>query len=354
VSGVIGFGVLLGLALAQETKPARRAVSEQTTTEQKPAGERPERPIEISGPFAHDNLAVYFVHGEDRLKGRDLLTLAEALEQKKARILETSDVNELTIENLSKDQEVFVQAGDIIKGGKQDRVCGDDLIVGAKSGKVKLRVFCVEQGRWEQRGNETAVLFSSSYNVVPSNALKATVRRKGDQQQVWAGVAETQKKLSMNVGTPVASQASDTSLQLSLENKELRKQTAEYTDKLSEALAGREDVIGVVIAINGGLESADTYASPKLFKKLWPKLLEAGATEAIARRDEKKKDVSPPSIKVVEEFLTASTDKAKTTQVSKRIRTVERESKQMIMFETLDAQQGDAAVHESYMIKSQE
>lgn len=349
VSAVIGLAAFLGVAAAQQSRPA-----EQTAVGQNAAGEEPDRPIEISGPYTHENLAVYLVHGEDRLKGRDLLTLAEALEQKKARILETSDVDELTIENLSKDEEIFVQAGDIVKGGKQDRVCGVDVILAANSGKVKIKVFCVEQGRWSQRGSESVAGFSSSYSAAPSNELKMAIRQKGDQQKVWSGVAETQRKLARNVGAPVASQASETSLQLSLENKQLRRQTSEYTSKLSKVPAGKDDVVGVVMAINGELESADTYASPKLFRKLWPKLLEAGATEAIAARDGKKKQASPPATKAVQEFLTVSAGKAKTTEVSKRIKTVERESEGRIMFQMLDAQQGSVPVHGSYLKKAKE
>jgi hypothetical protein len=198
------------------------------------------------------------------------------------------------------------------------------------------------------------MLFSSSNNVVTSKDLKVAVRSAGNQQQVWSGVAKAQDRLAKNVGTPVASQASETSLQLSLENKDLRKQTSEYTDKLSKAPAGKDDVVGAVIAVNGEVQSADTYASPKLFKKLWPRLLEAGATEAIAARNEKQKQASPPSIQAVREFLTASAGKAKTTEVSKRIRTVERESEAKILFETFDAQQGGVPVHGSYLSKEKE
>jgi hypothetical protein len=62
-------------------------------------------------------------------------------------------VNELIVENLS-DEEVYIQSGDIVKGGRQDRTLGYDLIVPKKSGKVKITSFCVEHGRWSARGRE--------------------------------------------------------------------------------------------------------------------------------------------------------------------------------------------------------
>jgi hypothetical protein len=63
----------------------------------------------ITGPYAHENLAVFLIHGKDRIPGKHFLTLAEALKQKKAVVYETSQVNDLVAEN-SSDEEVFIQS----------------------------------------------------------------------------------------------------------------------------------------------------------------------------------------------------------------------------------------------------
>ena len=34
----------------------------------------------ISGPFAHDNLAIFLIHGADKISGKTYLTLQEAME----------------------------------------------------------------------------------------------------------------------------------------------------------------------------------------------------------------------------------------------------------------------------------
>ena len=65
---------------------------------------------QISGPHTHENLSVFFIHGPELLTGCKFLTLQEALEQKKACVYETGNVNELAIENLSENEELFVQA----------------------------------------------------------------------------------------------------------------------------------------------------------------------------------------------------------------------------------------------------
>src|SRR5437899_3477124 len=72
----------------------------------------------FSGPFEHENLTIFLIHGEDQFKDKSFLTLDEALEQKKFVIHETQSVNQLSMENLS-DKEVLILAGDILKGGQQ-------------------------------------------------------------------------------------------------------------------------------------------------------------------------------------------------------------------------------------------
>src|SRR5207245_4586206 len=108
----------------------------------------------LSGPYSCENLTVYLIHGEDQLKGKNYLTLGEALQQKKVIVHETQQVQELAIENLSPTEEVFVLAGDIVRGGRQDRIVAYDMVVPAKSGKMPIASFCVERGRWTPRGSE--------------------------------------------------------------------------------------------------------------------------------------------------------------------------------------------------------
>src|SRR6476620_599172 len=106
----------------------------------------------ISGPYTHKNLTVFLVHGKDLLPGKNSLTLQEALAQKKVRVYETRDVNELAIRNLS-NKDVYVQAGDSVRGGGQDRMISAAFIVPPRSGRRPISAFCVESGRCSKRGN---------------------------------------------------------------------------------------------------------------------------------------------------------------------------------------------------------
>src|SRR4029079_15793132 len=111
-------------------------------------------------------LAVYFVHGVSA-GGAIPLTLQEALAKGSVQVVETGQVNELQIENTSS-EEVFIQAGDIVKGGKQDRVLTVSFVLRPKSGRLPIASFCVEQGRWSARGGEKLDQFSSAKESMPA------------------------------------------------------------------------------------------------------------------------------------------------------------------------------------------
>src|SRR5579871_4954634 len=243
----------------------------------------------ISAPFTQGNLSVFFLHGKDSIKsGGTLLTLQEALDQKKLIVHETSDVNELAVENVSTDTDVFLQSGDIVKGGRQDRLIACDMIVPPKSGKMPIGSFCCEHGRWQKRGGENDAQFERSEKQAGNRAVKLAVNCARDQSTVWSKVKEAQSKLENNVGKSVASAQSPSSYQLSLEDKEVLAKLDAYVKDLKKLPADNADAIGFVIAINGKVVGADMYGSHALFAKLWPKLLEGAAVDALSELDSKR------------------------------------------------------------------
>ena len=304
----------------------------------------------ISGPYTHKNLTVFLVHGKDLLPGRNFLTLQEALAQKKVRVYETKEVNELAIRNFS-NQDVYVQAGEIVRGGEQDRMISIDFIVPPRSGRMPIAAFCVESGRWSKRGEEQAAYFSSSDNAVATKELKLAAKVAVSQEAVWENVSVAQAKLSKNVAEMVAVSASPTSYELSVENAKVKETTAAYISALNGILRNKTDVIGYAFAINGHVNSADVYASHALFTKLWPKLLKASATEALAELDQKPA-AEPVASETIHAFLADSAQPtAKSKDVTQRVRVVTRENDENIFFETQDRREKDAWVHRNYIRK---
>jgi hypothetical protein len=312
----------------------------------------------LSGPYTHENLTIYLIHGPSTLKG-EFLTLEEALAAKKVIVHETGNVNELAIENTGS-VAVYLQSGDIVKGGKQDRCLGTDLTLAPKSGKVPIAAFCVEHGRWQQRGGEAAGLFSSSDSIVVGNAAKlaanANYEAGGGQQKVWDDVKSLQAKLSGTLKTDVSAATSPSSLQLSLEHPKVRATVEQYVDKLKGAIdekAGGDKPIGYAVAVNGKVIGADVYGSSDLFARLWPKLLRSAATEAAAETPADAKQ-PPPAVSeghVLDLIRDAETGKRSSKDLSGAAVTVTTsETKQNVMFESRQ-KNDDAYLHRSYLSK---
>ena len=302
----------------------------------------------ISGPYTHSNLSIYLVHAQEKTVDRTYVTLDEAKERRLVVVYETSDVNTLLIANVSKD-EVFIQSGDIVKGGKQDRVIKEDMILQSISGKVPIAVFCVEQGRWTQRGKESAGQFESSKQAIAGNKMKMAVRGDAGQRAVWDKVADAQRRLSQNLAAPVQSAQSASSFQLTLESEKLRESAHAYESAMTPIIDRYKDAIGYVVAVNGKVTSADVYASPALFRKLFPKLIASAAVEAIAA-DRSVPSAAPPSYDEVKAVVAGPKDaKPGTAQkVNERTEVRKKESAAGVSFETRD---GGAAVHRSYVAK---
>ena len=305
----------------------------------------------ISSPYSHKNLTIFLIHGKDENSKTNMMTLQEAMERKLFVVYETSNVNELEVENLSKTQDVFIQSGDIVKGGKQDRVLSVSIIIPAHSGRVKIEAFCVESGRWTKRGNEDAGKFTSSNDRIVTKELKIATGSTRSQQEVWDKVSDAQARLAKNVGGSVAAADSRSSLQLSLENKQVVANVDEYINKLSGITAGKSDVIGYAFAINGRINSADVYVSNALFKKLWMKMLKATATEAVA--ESRGVRLAEPVKADAVRGLIDDSEKANSRERSlgPGARLVTREDKDNVMVEARD-EKTKAVVHKSYVRKN--
>lgn len=289
--------------------------------------------LAVSGPYTHKSLSLYLIHGADQVELANFLTLEEAVAQGKVKVHETGSVQQLAIENLS-DEPVYVQSGDVVKGGKQDRVFKPDLVVLPHSGKVSIASFCVEQGRWSRRGTEDVRAFAVAGNVLPSRGLKIAAKSSRSQQEVWKEVEEYQSALSGKI-SGVRADISATSLQLTLENEKLTETVKEFVSALEDIVNGKGDVVGFAFAVDGKLNSADSYASANLFQKLWPKLLRAAAQEAIASG--KTQEFTAPAAQDVESWL-AGAAKGKTSRKDDIGTTLmeTREDEKTFYFETLD------------------
>jgi hypothetical protein len=308
-------------------------------------------PLVLSGPHTHQNLTLFLFHGPDEVDGSRYTSLAQALTEKHVLVHETGTVGQLEIENLSETIDIFIQAGDVLKGGRQDRTIGIDFIIPAKSGRLPVPAFCVESGRWHRRRQEDDVLFSSSTHSIHAKKMRVAAKLFCDQQTVWNSVAESQEALGSALKKSVHSAASPTSYQLSVEDPDLARKKREYQEKLGRVPESASDVVGYAFYVNGEPNSVDIYASKGLFHQLWEKLLDVAILEAISV---KNATAAAPDQRNVEEWLEQAT-KARLHEETNApprtyIRTKSYESG--VVFDTFDKAVGDhVALHTNVISK---
>jgi hypothetical protein len=239
--------------------------------------------------YRYEKLQLYPVKANEAFEKehKDLgkyLTLKEAMEKKMIRISEVDngEVNKLFLENVSKDT-VMILAGEVVQGGKQDRMIGQDLVLAPGKGKQDVDVFCVEQGRWTAR--REGMSFSKYYSVSPNKVRKAGTVNK-NQNEVWKEVAETTEKNDAKTGSGTLTALKD--------SERYGKDLERYNEQL-KALAAEPGVIGIVAVTGNQILGADLFASHALFEKHYANLLASYASEAITSGAEVT--ISPAAVK---------------------------------------------------------
>jgi hypothetical protein len=300
----------------------------------------PNAEYKVLDPIRHGNLTVFPVVAAKSYPTNEFLTLDEGLRSGEVVITEAgsvqglirrshntpgirhdaAQVNRLVLVNNSK-RPLLLLAGEVVSGGKQDRVIGKDRIVPAESDPIDLSVFCVEPGRWvptSERFGASGAMYSSASNdpkAPPPMALmvQPSVRAKAmadkDQQAVWDAVnkqkEEVAARLTMAPAPAKAEIETTSSYARVMENSEVRKQVdavAKPIEQNYQSLIHQlrdRNAVGVVVAVNGRIIWADIFASPDLLAKYWPKLVRSYASEAVVTR---AKDVEA-SLHRAQEFL---------------------------------------------------
>ena len=262
-------------------------------------------------PVSFKNLTIFPVRGRDAAGAEAYITLDEGIKSGTVVITEQgagamargnrhgrggraqqvnmvsdggASVNQLALVNRS-GKKLLLLSGEVIVGGKQDRIVQEDRVVPPVSVPIALDVFCVEHGRWQQRASATngapVVAPASeprkaenfySLGAVAHPKLRAASQDKKQQSEVWKEVGENNARL----GT---ANSTDTYQEV-YSNKKVAGDMQEYIRALEREVL-QPGVVGVVVARNGELVWADVFASSSLFARYWPKLLKSYVVDAI-------------------------------------------------------------------------
>ncbi len=273
----------------------------------------------VLAPIRHGNLTVFPVVASVSHDTGEFLTLDEGLKSGAVEVTEYglvrglirrppqggvvhpnypvrdgAQVNKLVLVNNSK-RPLLLLAGEIVTGGKQDRVIAKDRIVPAESDPIDLDVFCVEPGRWVASSDK--FVHGSVNAAIAAPSVRGSAMADKNQAQVWSQVAKAREQMSMQMeaeATPspqtMRELSETTSYAKVMANENVRKKVDSVAGSVEQEYSSTirqlrdQNAVGVVVAVNGEIVWADIFASTNLLEKYWPKLVRSYATDAVVTR----------------------------------------------------------------------
>ena len=186
-----------------------------------------------------------------------MLTMAEAIDRGHLRVeeLDAPEVERARFVNRG-ETPIFLMAGEVITGGRQNRTLAGDAIVGPRSSAV-LPLYCVQKGRWT--GGKD---FDGPPLVAPQ-AVRERAAQKAGQDEVWSEVARANARLG--------AAPADGDLSVAIR----RPENARRLDELCRQVEARlpASAIGVVVACEGTIVGADLFGSSDLMARMRRKVL---------------------------------------------------------------------------------
>jgi hypothetical protein len=222
--------------------------------------------VRVGEARIHGGIVVFWLYGKGPAAALDVATLEEARSRGGLLMTERdlASVPELIVENRGK-VHVLLLAGEILLGGKQNRVLREDVLLPPFSGPRNIGVYCVEQGRWAGRSKDF-----EAKGTFAAPALRSRLMEKADQARVWAEVDR--------YAAAAAAPSPTRSYQEVYEKPEVQEHLKDVEQGIDpRAAAG---ALGGAVFVGQALVGLDLFHDPALFAREWPKLLRAQALEA--------------------------------------------------------------------------
>ena len=226
--------------------------------------------------FTCDKLRLYPILANDvfREANKDVgrtVPMNKALADGRLQIKEHAGgatVNTLQAHNTSNDT-IYLMQGEIVTGGKQDRMLAQDLIL-VPGATMDIGAFCVEHGRWSENGDGQQ--FTGTFGVISQDVRKAAAVSK-EQTAVW-------DKVRHNV-VATGSKAPTGSYSSLKGAKEFTVERDAYRSKLKGLPASSKKVVGVIAVSGNRVIGCDVFATHAMFTEAYQQLIDAYIADAL-------------------------------------------------------------------------
>lgn len=223
--------------------------------------------LELRRPIVDGRLTLVPIIATRAMREVRYITLEEGLDNGSVEVAEMGDlvVDSLLVYNRSA-LPLFVLQGELLLGGKQDRVIARSAVIAAGTTNT-LSVRCVEHSR-----SDGGIWFDAGGAIVELSLRRAIAHEL--QMQVWGEVDAINRRLGLDPPTRTYRLAAAAQAQ---------GENAARRQRIFEQLAHREEhalVVGFAVAIDGELVAIDRFATPALLHQLEPMLLASYVVDA--------------------------------------------------------------------------
>jgi len=224
------------------------------------------RSVQPGTPTHYRNLTLFPLLAA-RPGGRGIRTLDEAFSRGWITISEQHEarVGELRVRNHSR-HTVLLMAGEIITGGKQNRIIRQDVLLGAGSGWISVPVYCGEKERWDAPRTG----FKSAGSLA-GRGLRESAAQSESQDAIWGRI--DRRMAEAKVSSPTRD------YQQIYEDRATSRELESCLTRFRH-LCGRRTV-GVVAVSNGRIVGCDLFSDPELLSRLWEKICRSYAVDTI-------------------------------------------------------------------------
>lgn len=245
-----------------------------------PTGHRAGRSVEVNGA------RIIAIIADNAAAETPYVVLDEAMKAEVCIIRETGaanaegeqidgDVNTLLVTN-SGDKPIFLMAGDLVLGGKQDRVLAESVVVDAGVKDMRIPVFCVESGRWQVQGKDGEHAENGTFaNDASCGQVDVNVKRQaiatGNQGEVWKQVAMNNSALKVS--------ADSGTFRATYDDEKTRKQIEDAYAQANQLVGDK--LVGFAVVHDGEVAAMDIFDSTGLAHKVSEKLLRSYIITAI-------------------------------------------------------------------------
>jgi len=200
------------------------------------------------------------------------ITLAEGMKTGKVKVKEfvakgDADVHILSVENNS-NKTILINSGELLEGGKQDRVIGETKLIPPGKAEQYVTVYCIEERRWSKKPK--AFFHSGNMDM----DLRKTLDLSQKQAEIWKAIVQSLNDQKIK---------SSTTQYLQLD-RDIGKADSAYKKYFNTQLARTDSAFAGFVAISGNrILGTEIFVTPTLFNNAWESMLASFVRSSITK-----------------------------------------------------------------------